>query len=275
MANKEKRNGNCKLTIEEENELCQDYINGMGSTMLSRKYNINPASVCRILDIYNVKKRTLKEARNNFLQRALDENFFENIDTPQKAYWLGVMYSDGYISETNKYTNYFGISVKVEDIKWLEKFKSDLKYNGEIKIYTQTCGYGVGMKYARLLIGSNKIVEDLKKLGVIPHKTQENLHIPDIPYKDDFVRGLIDGDGSLRQSAPDVRLCGCKTLMIDVGEYLGLPYKLYQDKNIWGLYFSRNNSRILEKRLYENAKTYLDRKYELAKRSFNSPINQE
>lgn len=271
----EKRNKNCKLTIKQEKELCQKYVDGIGSTELSKEYDIHPTSVNNILKAYNIPRRTLKEARNNYLKRTLQEDYFHVIDTPDKAYWLGVIFSDGYITESNAYTKYMGISVHIKDKEWLEKMKNALNYNGDVNTYVQTQGYAVGTEYARLLIGSNQLVEDLKSYGITTNKSHEELHIPDIEYKDDFIRGLIDGDGSLRKSAPDVRLCGSKSLLIDVGEYLGYDYSLYQDKSIWDLAFNRSTSRALEKRLYQNASTYLQRKYDIAKRSFDSPYNQE
>lgn len=275
MASEEKRNKNCKLTIAQEKELCQKYQDGVGSTILSQEYNIHPTSVNNILKVYNIPRRTLKEARNNYLKRTLNENFFHEIDSPEKAYWLGVMFSDGYINETHEYTNYMGISVQIGDKAWLERFRDDLNYSGDVNVYKQTVGYAVGSEYARLLIGNNQLVEDLKSYGITSNKSYEDLHMPDINFKDDFIRGLFDGDGSLKKVATDIRLCGCKSLMIEVGNYLGYDYKLYPDKSIWDLTFNRFDSKQLERRLYENATVYLQRKYDIAKRSFNSPYSQE
>lgn len=112
------------------------------------------------------------------------------------------MYSDGYISKAT-YTNKFGISVAEKDREWLEKFRTFLGYNGNIGTYqVNESGYKPGVKYVRLLIGNNKIVEDLIKLGVIEHKSKLLSSIPNIPYIDDFIRGYIDGDGSLRKDYP-------------------------------------------------------------------------
>lgn len=98
---------------------------------------------------------------------------FTNYDDAETCYWLGVMYTDGYICKTNKYTNYFGISVQESNEKWLNKFKLYLKYNGDIHHYkVGKTGYKPGSPYVRLHIGNNKIVENLEKLGVVEHKTK-------------------------------------------------------------------------------------------------------
>lgn len=119
----EKRHSCCKLTIQQEKEMIKKYLDGKGTTVLSREYGVSASCVHSILKIYNVPRRTLREARRTNIQ--LNEESFNATDDPEKAYWLGVMYSDGYICTKNSYTNYFGISVQESDKSWLaEKFIS-------------------------------------------------------------------------------------------------------------------------------------------------------
>lgn len=101
---------------------------------LGRERKCDPSTIKNILKAYNIKSRTLSEARRNFLNYTINENAFENINSPEQSYWLGVMYSDGYITK-KEYTNSFGISVAEKDKEWLVKFKEFLNYNGEIKSY--------------------------------------------------------------------------------------------------------------------------------------------
>lgn len=46
-------------------------------------------------------------------------------------------------------------------------------------------------------------------------------------------------------------------------------------KTIYSLAYNVKESEYLEKRLYKNAPVYLKRKFEIAKRSFNSPLTLE
>lgn len=274
---KEKRFSYCKFTIAQEQQIIQQYLEEKKSmAQLGRLWSCDPTTIKNVLNAYGYKGRTLSEARRSYLNYTLNENIFENIDTPAKAYWLGVLYSDGYITKTNKYTNYMGISVAERDIEWLEKFKFFLGYNGEIKHYVTSEGaYLPGSKYVRLLIGNNKIVSDLEKWGVVEQKTKQIDHIPEISYIDDFIRGYIDGDGSLAHRLPHIIISGNKNMLLDIANYFGLPYHLYQDKSIYGLSYNKKESEYLEKRLYQNAEYYLLRKYEIAQRSFNSPLTLE
>ena len=132
----------CKFTLEQEQEIIKEYQNGDSTRKLSQKYNCSPSTIGNILKRNNLSARTLSEARRNFLNYTIDESCFEIIDNPDKAYWLGVMYSDGYISKATKYTNSFGLSVSEKDLEWVEKFKKFLKFftknDGKAKKIDQT-----------------------------------------------------------------------------------------------------------------------------------------
>lgn len=271
----EKRYSYCKFSIKEEKQIIEEYKNGFSMAKLGKKWGCDPSTIKNILKAYGEKGRSLSEARRNTLNYSVNEDIFETIDTPEKAYWLGIMYSDGYISKA-KYTNKFGISINIKDIDLLEKFKIFLQYNGEIHEYTVgDSGYKPGTKYCRLLIGNNKIVSDLKKWGVVEHKSKILCKLPNIPYLNDFIRGYIDGDGSLRKDYPCFQISGTKEMLEAIAKYLQVEYRLYPDKSIYTLRYNTNESKYLEKLLYKDAKIYLDRKYNIAQRSFNSPLTLE
>ena len=236
----EKRFSYCKFTIEEEKQIIKEYQDGESMAALGAKWSCSPSTVKNILKAYNIKGRTLSQARRNYIGYTINENIFENIDTPEKAYWVGAMYSDGYISKTNNYTNYFGIGVAEKDEEWLEKFKNFLNYNGEVRHYQVSDGYKPGTNYVRLLIGNNKIVNDLEKLGVVEHKSKIINKLPQIPFLDDFIRGYIDGDGSLRKDYPCFQISGNKDFLLSLANYLKVEYNIRQDKTIYCLSYNTN-----------------------------------
>ena len=270
----EKRNRQCKFTIKQEKQIIQQYNDGSSLRQLGSKWGCDPSTISNILKAYKVNARTLSEARRNTLGYTLDDNLFEHIDTPEKAYWLGVMYSDGYISK-RPYTNKFGLSVASKDEEWLKKFITFLGYGTISQYQTTESSYRPGLPYSRVLIGNNKIVSDLEKWGVVERKTKVISCMPNISFKDDFVRGYIDGDGSLRKAYPCFQISGNYAFLQDMADYLGVPYHIDPDKSIFTLRYNRNESIYLEKRLYKDAVVYLERKYNIAKRSFNSPLTLE
>ena len=264
----EKRHPCCKFTINEEIKIIQLYRDGNSLAKIGKQFKCDPTTVKNILKAYNEPSRNLSQARRNYLNYTINENCFSDINNPDSAYWLGVMYSDGFISKTNKYTNYFGLTVSEKDSEWLNQFKDFLQYNGIIKHYISNTSFKKNTPVAKILIGNNKIVSDLERWGVIEHKTFKISTLPQTIYLDDFIRGYIDGDGSLQKRCAHITIAGTYDFLQNIANYFQLPYNLYKDKTIYSLQYNAKESHYLEKRLYQNAKYYLKRKYSIASRSF-------
>lgn len=261
--NDTKRNKQCKFTIEEEKQIISEYLKGDGTTILGRRYQVDPVTIHNILKAYKIQTRTLKEARNTKI-KINEQAFNPKYDNPSMAYWLGVMYSDGYLSCVNKYTAKFGIAVQQSDIEWLRQFKQYLEYNGKIHTYIQTQGFGTGTPYARLLIGNNSIVQDLKSWGMQEKKSLKPTHIPDTKHKLNFIYGYIDGNGSIHKKNHTLFISGEKTILQDIANYLQLPYHIYDDKSIGNLSYSPLNAKIIYNHILSlNCKYGLQRKLDL------------
>ncbi len=83
----------------------------------SAKYGINRKTLIQHLHEQGI------ETPNNAGGYNINENVFDNIDTEEKAYWLGFLYADGYVT----YKNYtIGLGVALKDIDHLRKFKDFL-----------------------------------------------------------------------------------------------------------------------------------------------------
>lgn len=167
----------------------KDFVN---EVIKRYKNNESIFSICNTLGTYQEKvKRILREnnvdvisysKRNN---PGFVENYFESIDTNDKAYWLGWLITDGCINKTS-----ISIALKSCDTYILEQFQRDLGLNGKIKPFSG--------KYSRLMFWSRKMVNDLAKYGIVENKT----FTVDLPHiNDEFVpallRGCIDGDGGI------------------------------------------------------------------------------
>lgn len=125
----------------------------------------------------------------------LNEDYFEKINTERKAYWLGLLYADGYNSSKTQYeSSTKGKSVELDlqdsDEHILKEFLKDVPF-GKIKKYND-------YSY-RLIFNSKKFSEDLDKLGCTRNKTSSiefpNNSILEEQYINHFIRGYFDGDG--------------------------------------------------------------------------------
>ncbi len=128
-------------------------------------------------------KREMRDSKNS-RKYVFDYNYFENIDTANKAYYLGWALTDGNVSDTQ-----YRIRLQSKDIDILEKFSKDIK--STYPIYNRDNG-----KSKELVLSHRKIVDDLYKLGCCPHKTFI-IEVPKINkiYEWDFIKGVFDGDG--------------------------------------------------------------------------------
>lgn len=136
----------------------------------------------------------------------LNDEYFDNIDTEEKAYWLGFLGADGCIRrrELNKFGKTQGDSISlklsVQDEDHLIKFKNQISPDSKIRHYTsQTItkkGTPSMSHICQVIIHGNRLVEGIMKQGILPRKTF-TINRPPIEekYYRHFIRGFFDGDG--------------------------------------------------------------------------------
>lgn len=183
----------------------------------------------------------------------VSEDYFDNIDTEEKAYWLGFITSDGYVTDRHLRIR---LSVKDENHLWL--FKKSINSEHPIR-------YIEAEKSCEIIIGSNRIVKSLNNLGVVRAKSL--ICVP--PYIQNslvshYWRGVFDGDGciGIYGNKPKVNLLGSEQI---INKFIqDIPISLNKFKR--GNYFTVTctnieDCKILLKYLYENSSIYLNRKY--------------
>lgn len=126
-----------------------------------------------------------------------NSDYFENIDSKDKAYWLGIMYSDGCVCERKN--EKYSISLEMIDEEHVEKFRDALDAVAhKISVINHKNFANAKLSYA-IHIWDNKMAKDLIGLGCVPRKSFILSRIPNIPqeFVYDFIRGFVDGDGCL------------------------------------------------------------------------------
>jgi len=95
-----------------------------------------------------------------------NEDYFETINTADKAYWLGFIAADGYITKRvkGKGQNVFGITLHEKEP--LEKLNQCMNSNKRILEYDNSKYFNKhsDKKEYKLLFVSNKLVSDLEKM---------------------------------------------------------------------------------------------------------------
>lgn len=208
----------------------------------------------------------------------VNDLFFENIDNENKAYWLGFLLADGNIN-VRKGQDRLVLDISTKDIKHLEKFKKDIEFDGPINTYTIKSGKFIGKTHCQIAITSQKLVDDLAKLGCVPNKDLL-IKYPNIDSIFDmaFIRGNFDGDGSVFlsnekhwrnnkiSSIIHFRFHGTKDLLIEINKKLGLDgivKQVKQSKSFVLAYKRRKKEILFYNMLYKNAIIFLERKKEI------------
>lgn len=128
-------------------------------------------------------------ARSGVRRYALNEGYFDTVDTPGKAYWLGFITADGGIIRGPR-TNALRVELADRDRHHLAALVLAL---GSTKPVTTT-----RKGTAAISIDSWRMLDALGRLGVGPRKsaTVEPWNGPDDLMRH-YWRGLFDGDGSI------------------------------------------------------------------------------
>ena len=202
----------------------------------------------------------------------LNEDYFENIDSPEKAYWLGFIASDGYI---NTPKGILEIGLQRQDENHIVKFAKAINTNKPI--YQKDSKYkGKTYPSSALRIYSRKMIEDLSKLGIADRKsliykspTEKQLSKAFTKY---YILGLLDGDGTIsimKNNRYMSRFLGTFEVMVFIQQFFNTNVAISEchpgmDKNTYTIAYSEKPTKKILDYLYDDysIKFCLRRKYQ-------------
>ena len=181
-----------KKIILEEN-ICQEmhklYENGYTREKLENKYGISGTVIIRIFKEHGWNFRPA-----NYSKYKVNENYFDNIDTHDKAYIVGLLFADGCNHEER---NTISLELQETDKDIVENINKIINIDRPIYYYNYVGKYGHKQGTYTMLCCNKHISEQLHNLGMVKNKSL----ILDYPsWIDDelfpsLLRGYIDGDG--------------------------------------------------------------------------------
>lgn len=236
---------------------------------ISRLSSLSTYMVKKILTEHGVKIRTRAEQNvitNQKRKKPVNEKYFSNIDSVNKAWLMGFLMADGTI---RKDKNEIKIGLSSVDREILEKIKEEVNISRDILDTVTQKGFYV----SELTWSSKQQKEDLAKYGIVNNKTYLEVRLPD--FNDEklilaFILGYFDGDGSFSVNGKYCRFRICahrNELLKDIASFLekkyGASYSLSQDKNsLWELSISTTYAIEILKDMYNLNSIRLDRKYQ-------------
>lgn len=266
--------GKRKWSIEDTEDIVDLYVNkGLTIQEIRNLYN---ARTQTIMDILKDNGVNTTENMRVSVNRLMYHDFFERIDTEEKAYFLGMLMADGCVRHPEGWTP--TIALELIDLDVIEKFQTATNSDGKITRSDRKRRVGDNPTYTAT-IRSEKMAEDLAKYGVVWNKTYDTQRLQcEIPesLRRHLLRGMFDGDGSIYISKEErwfVSLTNKHvTFLEDVQDWLQelIPelkrVKTYDGKSVARITYSGRTAKKVCEALYTDAKVSMQRKQDLADR---------
>lgn len=239
-------------------------VNNVSCTICGKKFHVKPYRNKRLNNSLGITcskecnkklKSILYMGRNNpNTKYNINDNFFETVDTEEKAYLLGWIASDGSVNK-----GAISIYIDKNDIECLTKIKNIISNELPIKTKKTLVGFS---------ISSMKIVKDVcNLLSIEPKKKSDVVKFPNLDNDDlkwAFVRGYFDGDGHIvkiseNHSNPSCCITSNSTTMLQsIKDFCNIPSTLDVDN----LHWHSNNALDFLSKIYDNSSIKLRRKYD-------------
>ena len=267
----EKQNYKKYIFTEEQKNLVVRLYNELGSSVdVGKLFNVGHKVITKIL-----KEKGIKRVAAKNRQYKINEHYFDEIDTQNKAYILGFLYADG-CNFPKKST--VTMSLEERDKEVLERIRNEIGSERPLEFLDYSNKHDFGYTYKnqyRLLLFSSHMCKALESHGMIPNKSL-TLSFPDIreDLLSHFIRGYFDGDGSITQGKRDTNFIltitstnnFCEKLKDIIEKNVGINCHIYDASNHNGITkvfttTGRLQAKALLDWLYKNADIYLERKY--------------
>lgn len=244
--------------VQSDKRTIRDYL-------LANEINVSGLSINTIKPDKNILGLSKSDNRFNF-------EIFKVIDTEEKAYWLGFIFADGYVSKDGAT---FELGLQAKDVGHLHKFNRFMQCTDNNVSYHPKKTENKIFDFYRWNIRNTTLWNSLNDYGCTPNKSL-TLQFPreckfqNISLIKHFIRGYWDGDGciTLTSKTKIISVLGTKDFLTSLKSYIPSlkEKKLYLHKSVnnktFSLQTSHNEAYEVLKYLYQDAFIYLDRKYE-------------
>lgn len=239
-----------------KDKLIEKYQGGMSIYQIAKEIGENQQAVSNTLKKYvTLRPKVVYD---------LDENYFSNIDTEDKAYHLGFIAADGAVVNNGNDIMVLTISINKKDIEILENMKRCMKSNHNIQTLQRD--------QVRLAIANKTLLSDLMKLGIHERKSldlEPMLKFVPNKLKHHFIRGYFDGDGSIfwtktgsKNKRRYVAIRGTKEFLEEIQSYFGAGGTIQFNTGTHQLRIgAKADVEHIYQVMYQDASVYLERKY--------------
>lgn len=276
-----------KIPNEVCDQIAEDFKNGLQFPEIAKKYEISKGSVSRIINEKDLK------AKGYCQKKWVNDHYFDDIDSEEKAYLLGFLIADGCIREEIDCRNTKYKSTRIcfsnseDDKEILDIIHSRICPNHKM-IYSHN-NRGVKIRKPQYMIqwtAPNTIKVLKEKYKILPRKTYDKKFtfpfetIPEELHRH-FIRGFMDGDGSINWSELRFAFTSEPFMKQIIQKFCDL-FKQHEDSvydfswtatytkgkttEYWRVFIPLGHGRdkLIKSYLYKDATIFLSRKYKKA-----------
>lgn len=264
---------------------------------LNEQYNVQKKTIKQICEELNCDRESVRiylrkfgfatdteRARKAGKKYNYNERIFQNIDTPEKAYWAGFITADGCIEDLARkradgsiYHNYrLRFCLAYKDIDHLKKFTKFLN-DESLPItdsYVKDNERNTIHHMCHIKVCCKQMALDLIKHGITPRKSLHEQPLKDISPElvSHYIRGILDGDGCILNTNIGIIIVGSYDLMSWINNQFDNKGYIHPDdhsKDLWK--FALHKKTLCKEFLnwiYNDSTVYLDRKYLIYTRDY-------
>lgn len=253
----------------EEKDICDMYLSGMSSVEIGKIFNCDHKTITRLLDKYGIDR-----IGNGLRHYSLNEHYFDDIDTANKAYILGFFYADGsnYVPKQT-----ISMSLQEEDVEILESIRIEIGSEHPLEFLDYSNKHDGGYNYKnqyRLLMFSKHMCKVLQEKGM-PQNKSLILKWPSFLREDlysHFLRGYIDGDGHISPKSNFVGLISTEDFCMGAKKFIESKLKIQCKITDASCHNGVTKNLEISKKenvipflnyIYQDAEMYLKRKFDV------------
>lgn len=146
------------FTVEEREQIKDMYLNGNSTVKIGKLFGVSNHIISKVLDGFGIKRTGVGRRKYS-----LNEHYFDEINTHNKAYCLGFLYADG-CNMKSKST--ISMSLEEEDKDILEMIRKEIDSERELEFLDYSNKHDFGYTYKnqyRLLMFSSHMCKALEK----------------------------------------------------------------------------------------------------------------
>jgi hypothetical protein len=242
----------CQLSSHQKQQILAAFQSGEECRDIPKQLDVSGRCIARVLADFGVNTKR----RNRY---TLNEEYFDDINTPIKSYLLGLMAADGCV--TNK--NY--VVLESVDRELVDLFAREIEFSGEIREIDRS----PHQPHFRMNFSSQRLANALHQWQVITDRmASDSYRFPPAEYLNPYVLGYFDGDGcaypSKGRSGGLICIVGSKNFTKELCQVMNMGVTIAHSHNVvyyWRIY-SRTNIQKFYDLMYQDPDLGLARKKE-------------